>query len=227
MDNIGQELPACAACSSNRGFETKSIHNICGWDVEIPLDWKWGDWEQVRLYPVEIPIVLVRCLDCNAHSLVYPSFITSGTRLTLQALVFIALVYEKSELTWRGIVDRFCDSKERIAHSTLYRAVHSVGLLISGESAYHVAEEYLMRFQIPELSEDIWPPLKSRYEHTRQREESLRCFLQLLCLLLLASGFAVAFFRYLGQVHLFFSQISQPLPQLYSVHAEAPLANTS
>jgi hypothetical protein len=131
-----------------------------------------------------------------------------------------------SELTWRGIVDRFCDSKERIAHSTLYRAVHSLGLL-GNESAYDVAEEYLMRFQIPELSEDMWPPLKSRYEHTQQREESLRRFLQLLHLLLLASGFAAAFFRYLSQVHLFFSQISQSLPRLYGVHTEVLLKNTS
>lgn len=162
------------------------------------------------------------------YFLVYPSFIIRGTRLTIQALVFIAFVYEKSELTWRGIVDRFCDSKERIAHSTLYRAVHSLGLLlISNESAYHAAEEYLMRFQIPELNKDIWPPLKSRYEHTRQREERIRQFLQLLYLLLLASGFAAAFFRYLSQVHLFFSQISQPLPRLYGVHTEVLLKNTS
>ena len=174
---------------------------ISRWDVEIPTDWEWGNWEQVRLYPLQVPIVLVRCQDCKTYYLVYPSFIVSGTRLTIQALVFIGFVYEKSDLTWRGIVDHFCDSGDRIAYRTLYRAVHSLGLLlISSEPSYRVAEEYLMRFQIPELSENFWPPLKSRYEHTRQREGSIRHFLELLCFLLLASGFAAAFLRYLGQV---------------------------
>lgn len=126
------------------------------------------------------------------------------------------------------MVDRFCENEDRIAHSTLYRAVHSLGLLLtSSKPAYRIAEEYLMRFQIPQLGADIWSPLKSRYEHTRQRECGIRHFLQVLCLLLLASGFAAAFFRYLSQVHLFFSQFSQPLPQLYGVSAEEILANTS
>ena len=121
----------------------------------------------------------------------------------------------------RGMVDQFCHERERIGHSALYRAGHSLGqLLISNESAYGVAKEYLMGFDVP--MGDSWPPMKFKYEHTRTREDSLRDFLQLVCILMLASEFAAAFFRYLKQVHLFFSRVDPILPPLYVKGKEKP-----
>lgn len=229
FDNICEELQACTACSSDRSFTVKDIHFIWRWDIDIPQDWRWGDWDQIRLHTVKVPIILVQCADCRTPFVIYPSFIIGGTTLTIQALMMVAFAYEYSLLTWRGMVEHFCDESDRIAHSTLYRAVHSIGLLLVGNAeAYRVAEEYLNNFDIPGFSKMPWPPLKSRYEHTRERESCVRDILQLLlCILSLSPGFIHAFFRYLKNMHLFFKNLNSPLAQLYGKKTMTCLADTS
>ena len=229
FDNICEELQACAACSSDHSFKVKGINFIWRWDIDMPQDWCWGDWEQIRLHTVQVPIILVQCVDCRTYFEIYPSFIIGGTTLTIQALMMVAFVYEYSLLNWRGMVEYFCDKNDRIAHSTLYRAVHSLGLLVMGnEDVQRLAEKYLSNFAIPVSDSKPCPPLKSRYERTRERESGVRGILQLLlCILSLSPGFIHAFFRYLKNMHLFLTHLNKPLEQLYSRQAVAGCLNTS
>jgi hypothetical protein len=108
---------------------------IWRWDIEIPQDWEYGQWDRIRLFPVQVNTYKAMCNSCIAESRVYPSFVMEGTTLTIQALIFITYVHATSTLTWRDMPEKFCSATNRIAHSTLYTAVHGLGksLLIQAD----------------------------------------------------------------------------------------------
>ena len=104
-----------------------SKYSIGRWEIDIPYDWEFGQWERIRLYPAQADILIVKCESCGEIYRVYPSFVIKGTTLTLSAPIFIAFVYEYSTLVWRDIPEKYCDEHDKIAHSTLYKAVHELG----------------------------------------------------------------------------------------------------
>ena len=92
------------------------------WEVDIPYDWEYGQWDRIHLYPIQVKVLVVKCVVCGEEYRIYPSFVLPGTTLTLSALIFVAFVYRFSELTWRDIPEKFCTEEDRISHSTLYKA---------------------------------------------------------------------------------------------------------
>jgi hypothetical protein len=231
FENIGEEIEECAFCSSIRSFELKLIKYVWRWDITIPEDWKYGDWEKVRLSPKHVPLPIIRCIKCNKPVKVIPAFIIGGTTLTLPTLVFIAFVYEFSYLVWRGIPENFCTENDKIAHSTLYKAVHGMGrLLLTNEDAQKILDKY-MSF-LPD-THDIngaeipdWPKKKSLRPHTQERENAVRILLTvLLCALLTNTCFIPSFIRYIDQIHLLFMKLNKRLVKLYMVDIKT--VNTS
>jgi hypothetical protein len=180
--NIGQEIEECPYCLAIHSLEYESMTTVWRWDLELPGDWQFSQWESVRLFPVQVCQPVLRCSQCGEHIKVIPSFIQQGTTLTLPALIFIAFAYEFSGLTWRDLPQKFCDADNRIAHSTLYKAVHGLGRLIHSDSEFRkLCQQHLPAIKtIPGWPIPSWPPPKSIYIHTVIREKGVRSLIRFL-----------------------------------------------
>jgi hypothetical protein len=192
------------------------LEHIWKWDISIPEDWQHGDWDNISLFPVHVPLPIVRCEICGKYFRVDPGFIIKGTILTINALVFVAYAYEcrNSGLTWRLIVDRFCKDGEKISHSTLYIAVHKLGNLVTERELFQK-----LKASVPALSKDIevqWPALKSKYTHTREREKAVRLILYLFVALLMNEKFFLPIFlRYTEVLQSLLKSSKYSLPKFY------------
>gem|GEM_PF-4588938 len=73
--------------------------------------------------------------------------------------------------------EKFCDENNKIAHSTLYKAVHGLGKSIietndqARKELKALLDEYL---PATKESDSSWPLAKSLYEHTINRENAIR-----------------------------------------------------
>ncbi|WP_240984903.1 hypothetical protein [Acididesulfobacillus acetoxydans] len=152
------------------------------WDLELPENWQVPEWESARLVLKQVPQPVLRCCQCGTLIKVIPSFLVQGTKLTLSALIFVALAYEASELTWRELPQKFCDPVNRMAHSTLYKAVQALGRFIHSDAEFRkLCEEHLPAVKtIPGWPIPHWPPPKSIYTHTVIREKGVRLLLRFL-----------------------------------------------
>lgn len=211
----------CSSCSAFDNFSFEHKYFIWRWEIDIPYDWKYGEWNKVRLLPVAVPILLLKCNSCGEIYRVYPSFVIDGTTLTLSALIFIAFTYESTSLTWRNLPELFCEEHNIIAHSTLYKAVHGFGKgLNEYENIINEGKtELIMKYlSIPEdkSKNPVWPPKKSRYENTLEREAALRIMLSsLTCLRFEADSFPRLFFTYVRKFRTILSTLSPPVKKLY------------
>ncbi|MHB1404453.1 MAG: hypothetical protein ACYCV0_02555 [Desulfitobacteriaceae bacterium] len=178
--NIGQEIEECPYCLAIHSLKYECMATVWRWDLELPDDWQFPQWESVRLFPIQVNQTVLRCNQCGELIKVIPSFIQHGTTLTLPALIFVALAYEFSDLTWRDLPQKFCDEDNRIAHSTLYKAVHGLGRLIHSDSEFRkLCQQYLPSISaIPRWSIPHWPPPKSIYTHTVIREKGVRSLIR-------------------------------------------------
>ncbi len=180
-----------------------------------PHDWVYGDWENIELRPIEVPIIILKCNTCNELYRVYPSFVVKGTTLTLKALAFIAFVYEFSELTWRDIPDKFCDNNDKIAHSTLYKAVYGLGKGMLDDKAVQgkineLNDKYL------NISQDTSFRYKSRFEHTQKREYIIRKILKPLLMDKLDCKIIRLFYIFLNRFKQILSNMDPPVKKLYA-----------
>jgi hypothetical protein len=159
-------------------------------------------------------------MDCGEECRVYPSFVLSGTTLTLSALLFTAFVYETSKLTWRDLSEKFCTDKDRIAHSTLYKAVHGLGKnLLEQNKTIREGIRKLHAAYLPQGVASLpgYPRVKAMYDHTREREAALWELLLPLCgYNLMESLFSRAFYHYLKPLRLIFSCLDPPVLKLYN-----------
>lgn len=217
---------------------------ITFWDIALPQDWEYGQWNRIRLFPVQVNTYRIKCDSCGTVSRAYPSFAIVGTTLTLQALIFIAYVYSTSTLTWRDMPEKFCPEADRIAHSTLYKAVHGLGksLLIQSEKVQewlhklHSAYAYASGNMTGALSSDLsgnlsditkWttglPLFKARLLHTCARERALHDLILPLSRLMVSEPlFPRAFFVFIRPARLIQSALSPPIHALYpkSIYGE-------
>lgn len=211
--NIADYDLECGSCSAYGRFSHVQTYYVWRWEIDVPYNWYYGEWEEIKLYPTQAQVVLIRCDLCGEMHRLYPSFILRGTTLTLPALIFITYIYESSGLTWREIPEKFCDAANRIAHSTLFKAVHGLG--------QSLAENERIRGAVVELASrypalESWPPVKSRYAHTLNREHSLRdLLLPLLPYSYNRETFTAFFFQYLRPLRMLLSGLSPPIRSLY------------
>lgn len=217
FENISLFNSECSSCSAFDNFSLINKHTIWCWEVHIPFDWKYGQWERIRLYPAEVHILVVKCKTCAEKFGVYPSFVVEGTTLTQSALIFTAFAYESSSLTWRDLPEKFCDGNNKIAHSSLYKAVHGLGKSImesngrARKELQALLDEYL---SAAKESGSSWPLAKSLYEHTINREKAIRKTLfPLVCRYL--DSFTSFFYRYLKQLRTVLSFLSPPVYIIY------------
>ncbi len=150
----------------------------------------------------------------------YPSFVLPGTTLTLPALTFTAFTYETSELTWRDISEKFCTDKDRIAHSTLYKAVHGLGKSLFEQK--QTIQEGIRKLHASYLTQGSvalpgCPRMKALYHHTQEREMALWDLLLPLCgYYPMEVLFSRAFYHYLKPLRLIFSSLDPPVLKIYS-----------
>lgn len=151
------------------------------WHIHIPEDWVYGKWNQVNLYLVRVPRPVLRCLVCKELIKVIPSFLLQGTTLTLPALAFVIFAYETSYLAWRDLPEKFYDGKNKIAHSTLYVAAHSMGNLLKDDQILEgLRRRYLPSYKLRKnnsatiIEGNGWTLLKSLFPHTQTREKGTR-----------------------------------------------------
>jgi len=237
--DIPKDELQCDSCSAMGSFsfsETPIL--ITCWDVVIPQDWEYGQWNRIWLFPIQVHTYQVKCASCGTVSRVYPSFVIKGTTLTLQALIFIVYVYSTSTLTWRDMVEKFCPEMDRIAHSTLYKAVHGLGksLLTQADkvqeglrklhAAYAHASGSLPGSLPGNLSGNLSdiaiqaisgiPLVKARLPHTRAREKVLHTLILPLSWLRSSEPvFLRAFFTFIKPVRVIQSALSPPIRKLY------------
>lgn len=210
----------CSSCSAYGRFSYVRKYFIWRWEVDIPHDWKFGEWERIRLYPVQVPIVIIKCDLCGEVFRIYPSFVLRGTTLTFSALIFVAFARESSNLKWRSIPDKFCNEENKIAHSTLFKAVHGLGKSLTecNKKIREAVEELINQYRSPVLDEEsnsTWPPQKARYEHTLKQEASLREMLFPLAYLKYRyDTLAKLFFTYLRSLKIVLSGLSPPVSRL-------------
>lgn len=173
-------LVQCPVCGAMHSFKFDSAEWIREWDIDIPEDWQFGQWGRVDLYQIPVPRPVLVCMACGLRVRLTPSFILKGTRLTLEALVFVTFAKEVGGLKWRTMPELFCAADERCAHSTLYMAVHKIGKLFSKEVG-----ELSRRFTPPgaEHVSDLlhvpvrgggFPAPSALFRHTLKRELGAR-----------------------------------------------------
>lgn len=216
--NIAQEIDECPYCSSIHTLQYHSACNVWRWHIELPDNWQFPQWELVKLQPIQVTQPILRCTQCGQLIKVIPSFILKGTTLTLPALIFITFTYMFSDLTWRDLPQKFCSADNRIAHSTLYKAAHSLGRALSIDSELRsLCQKYLSdKSSIPKRSTSIWPPPKAIYIHTVIRITGNR-----LLLTRLWPGrpgntsFPERFYRSVIALSQVFDKWNKPLPPLY------------
>ncbi len=187
------------------------------WDLELPAAWQFPQWKSVKLLPIHVNQPVLRCSQCGEHIKVVPSFIQHGTTLTLPALIFVAFAYEFSNLTWRDLPHMFCDETNRIAHSTLYKAVHGLGRLIQTDSEFRqLCQEHLPSIRRETLHSGSIPPCpppKSIYTHTVIREKGVRF---LICTLWTYQHyFSEMFDRFVLSIEQGFVHLNRTIPMLY------------
>jgi len=218
FENTSEYELGCSSCSAYGSFSYVQKYSIWRWDINIPYDWKYGEWDRIRLYPVPVPIVMIKCNLCGEVHRLYPSFVLKGTTLTLTALIFVTFTYESSNLTWRNIPDKFCDKENKIAHSTVFKAVHGLGKsLTCNKKIREAVEELTRQYQPPNSADEshpAWPPEKSRYEHTLAHEHALRAILHPLIYLKFRDELSSLFFRYLIPLRIILSALSPPISKL-------------
>jgi hypothetical protein len=212
----------CHSCSSYGSFSLVDKYTVWRWEIDIPHGWEYGQWERVRLYPVEVEIYIVQCEICGEVYRVYPSFIIKGTTLTFSALIFVAFIYEKSDLVWRDIPEKFCDEYNQIAHSTLYKAVHGLGKSITDNEnkIRDGIRDFFNRYlSLPEKESEVsvWPSEKSLHEHTLRREAALRELLLPLAAFFkfMDYSFFRLFYTYIRPVRTILSGVDPPVGRLY------------
>lgn len=237
--DIPKDELQCGSCSAMGSFSFSEVPiPITCWDISIPQDWEYGQWQRIRLFPIQVSTYRMKCDSCGTASRAYPSFVVRGSTLTLQALVFIAYVYETGTLTWRDMPEKFCPETDRIAHSTLYKAVHGLGksLLIQADkvqeglrklhAAYAHASGSLTGDLSGGLSSDLsdvaiqaisgTPLVKARLPHTRARERALHALILPLSWVRVSEPvFLRAFFVFIEPVRLIQSALSPPIHKLY------------
>jgi hypothetical protein len=102
----------------------------------------------------------------------------------------------------------------KIAHSTLFKAVHGFGKSLMGNNKIREAvAELASRYQ-PCALDEAWPGEKSRYAHTLGHEQSLREIL-LPLLKISYDAFTSYFFKYLRSLRTILSGLSPPIIKLY------------
>jgi hypothetical protein len=187
----------------------------------VPYDWEYGQWERVRLYPVQVDILILKCDSCGEVYRVYPSFVIEGTTLTLPALIFVAFAYEYSYLTWRDLPEKFCEEHNRIAHSTLYKAVHGLGKSIADsdngikDAIKQLADKYIPVAKEP-AQVSVWPAEKSLHEHTLKREAAVRALLvPLVSCCITNYDFTRLFYAFIRTVRTILSDADPPVYRLY------------
>lgn len=74
-------LHQCPDCGAIHGFQFKSLEWIEQWDIRIPEDWEYGQWDRAELYRVAIPLPVFVCESCMHKLRLKPSFILKGTPL--------------------------------------------------------------------------------------------------------------------------------------------------
>ena len=180
--NIAQEIDQCPYCSAIHTLQYHSVRTVWHWHIELPDDWKFPQWELVKLFPLQVQQPVLRCTQCGELSKVIPSFLLRGTTLTLPALTFVTFAYVFSDLTWRDLPRKFCSEDNRIAHSTLYKAVHSLGMsLATNLELRNLCQKYLPDANpTPNKPVANWPPPKAIYTHTVIRVNGARSLLNFL-----------------------------------------------
>jgi len=221
-EDIAQLEIECSACSSTDNFSLIKNHTIWRWEIHIPYDWEYNQWERIRLYPVEVQVLIVKCLGCGKKFSLYPSFVVEGTTLTLPALIFIAFTYETSTLTWRELPEKFCDQANKIAHSTLYKAVHGLGQSIKENEQIRKEIDALAAKYLPKTKAPSWPSPKSVYPYTKNREQAVRETIYPLNSP--AVNFTHFFYRYLRQLSALLSMLAPPVCSIY--HKQHKTADT-
>ena len=215
---MSKEIEICPSCSSlhTLTYQPEKSSVIWCWHIYLPKSWNYGDWKQVQLCSVQIPLPVAQCEECNQLIKIHPSFLVKGTTLTLPALVFIAFVYESSDLTWRDMPQKFCAEDDRIAHSTLYKAVHRLGKLglSIGQELKNLYSKYFTVSNIEKLTG--WPPPKSIFTYTVIRElGARRCSAMLLPGKAGHVDFCKRFYQYTDALNRIFTRLR--LPPLYSI----------
>lgn len=216
---IGEEIGECPRCSARGSLQWKKTCFVWRWDISIPESWTYGDWAAVSLVLVRVPLPLVRCQVCGEWIKASPSFMVFGTTLTLAAIAFVAFAYETSELTWRDLPEKFLNGRDKIAHSTLYRAVHQMGKLLESD---RLVEDLCRRYLPAPKTDSLiplegpgWSPPKSLFTHTIAREMGARRLVKEL-LPGKSCGFTELFHRHLDSWNRIFTGWQKPLPPLYS-----------
>jgi hypothetical protein len=217
--NISWEIGICPACASIDTFQYLTTRYRWHWDITIPQNWTFGQWDQIKLAPVSIPLPVYSCTACSEKIKISPSFCLRGTRLTLQALAFIGFIYETTELTWRDLPEKLCAGNNKIAHSTLYKVVHSVGKLMATKQEI---QKLHLQYQPPGDPAQmdppsLWQPPKSIFTYTVAREKGLRFFLtNLLPGKTLHKKFLTYFYHWIHFSNRLFTKWNKTIPNIYS-----------
>lgn len=218
----------CPDCGAIHSFQFKAAEWVGEWDIRIPGDWKYGQWDRAELYWVLVPLPVLVCTVCRRKVRLRPSFLLKGTRLTLDAVVFVTFAREVGGLTWRAMPEMFCTDYDKCAHSTLYIAVHKMGRRFSEQ-----VRELSRRFHSPgtDVTLDVFDVTirsqgfsapTSHFRHTLEREMGARH----LVVKLLPEGrfwstkFSELFYQHVDTWNLAAVNWKEPLPRIYGPYRQ-------
>jgi hypothetical protein len=170
FENIFYAPSLCPKCESAEGFAYVGCKSRQGIDIVIPATLAMPNFSDCKLRPVDIPLPIIQCLECDEMFNVVPDFITAGTTLTLAAQVLVAVCYHAEEKDgWRKLHQVLCDLSDGIAHTTLYRGYHSFGKNLIGmkDKISMIIEKTMSSESIDEI------PKKARKTHTKEHEAKI------------------------------------------------------
>lgn len=178
-----ETLENCPHCYARDSFviDPLRIREHLAFDIYIPGDVEYNnislDTDSIYLFPVQVQSFIATCQICEHDVKILPSFIVEGTILTYMALIFIALMYETQEVSWRKLERRLRGQGDHLSHSTLFKGVQRLGETLKDQTLLQKA--FFKVFPAPHSKAGTgWPEEKSLKSHTLERERTNRTFLQ-------------------------------------------------
>ncbi len=166
-------LLTCPLCSVSKAFKLLKVKSRKIYDLDDST-YDSRKLMKMRIKSDVIDILVMECPECRNHFYVFPDFIKKGTTLTLRTILYVAMVYESMETTWRDLANSL-GGNVAIAHSVLYIAVHALGQTVENDQEMQrLMSLYPEIFPQTEEVEEAWPPEKSVKENTKKRELGVR-----------------------------------------------------
>lgn len=142
-------------------------------DLEYQEGWSPGNLKKMQLRKCSIRTLIMRCADCKKNYSIVPHPFVDGTKLTLRATIFIALMYETGygsfkRIPWRELAEEL-STIDTFNHSTLFKAHQFLGRIMDQKKTIEEMVSIYKDCYPQKKEEDVWPHIEPIIHRIKER----------------------------------------------------------